>query len=231
MAESNKGLRDCYIYGSVHVRKPPAEHLEYVDKLVDYVLIEGVSTKVKLGPKFIAYWLPAYVGFMLVFGLEDLVSKLRGHRGDMKEIKAFFEARHKSVEVADRDMCSVIEYCFRRIKKWQPMLSLMWGVLIVLYPWMSSWLVSFFYLLPKVVVASLLFAILIFIIPLSYVSVFVVSDDCIRYRDEVVVRRVLDVIREHSVLIVRGRRHVPSLKEELKKHGIECRELPTSGHK
>lgn len=215
--------RNCYIYGSVHVQKPPEELLEYADKLVDYVIIEGVHTKVNLDLKFIAYWLPTYVGFKLIFMIEKCLSRLKGHRGDMEEIIAFFERRGKKVERVDRDIRSVIEHCFQRVKKWQPLLSLFlmacgYGVIQSLIGLLqASWslnALSFFISFLSVMLA-------IIFVPISLVR----SSDCLRYRDELVVKRVAELIKDHSVLIARGKTHVNILRKELEKQGIKCREL------
>jgi hypothetical protein len=49
------------------------------------------------------------------------------------------------------------------------------------------------------------------------------SEDINDFRDSKVVRRAKELIEmSYSVLIVRGKRHVPFLKSELQKHSIIC---------
>jgi len=245
----------CYIYGSEHTKIPREDILERLVGRVDYVLLEGVSISGlwRLARKHpsIALSLVFLVAFLK---FENLLARIKGllHRllrrgvkfvGDMEYVRDFFASRDPriSVETADASLEELVE-----ARKELFVIMVIPAVVITvvlpyaLYVMLCFLLYGFSLLLSylglvreplmicelnmiSVGLAGLALGFLTIVAARFFIRIVL---ELSSIRDRKLVDRVVELVRcGYRVLVVRGRKHVPYIREELRKRGVDCEVL------
>lgn len=196
----------CYLYGSTHTIKPPEDLLKCAGSRVSYVLIENL--KVFVIPKFpdVIVCFALIPGFLTYIALLLLITRLKGHRTDMVEAEMYFKKQNLLVEIADLDIKTALQRLDSGVK------TIL--VLIIVLPLM----LAVFIAKNNLVIATSLIVSLI-------LSFIVFAKYTMTIRDQIVIEKTIELCREHVVLIIRGRSHIPYIEKKLREHGIKCIEL------
>jgi len=223
----------CYIYGSVHIEIPRRDILEGLVERVDYVLLEGVNISGlwRLARKHPSIAL-GLLSLLVVQKLFKLWSWFEGRRegvkfvGDMEYVRDFFASRDPRVRVEFVD-ASLEELVATHRREFIMMsISSMYFLAVALYVICHSLLAPSLRSLSIIHITTLaLYALVLALIPAIVIYLKALLK-LIPARDRKLVDRVVELARRgRRVLVVRGRGHVPYIREELRKRGVDCEVL------
>ena len=215
---------------------PRRDAIERALGVVDYVLLEGFSTRgwrelVRRDWKtaIMVVGLLTYIKiFHLIIKTANLYYRLRhgtDFKGDMEYVEELARRMGKRVETVDEDLLSIYEKSREAFKL--RLTSKLWvlpfgiavcGLLVVS-------VVEFLAGLYVQATISLAFTVagivaILLILPKDFINA------TITIRDRKLINRVQELINQgHKVLVVRGSKHVKYIDNELRRRGIECEEL------
>ena len=224
----------CYIYGSEHTKIPREDILEGLVGRVDYVLLEGVNIS--------GLWRLARKHLSIALGLLSLLAvqkffKLRswfeGRRrgvkfiGDMEYVRDFFASRDPRVRVEFVDASLEELVATRRRELIRMSISSAYFLVVALYVTYRSLPASSLRSLSTTHITTLaLYSALVLVLIPAIVIYLKALLELIPARDQKLVDRVVELVRRgRRVLVVRGRGHVPYVREELRKQGADCEVL------
>jgi hypothetical protein len=222
----------CYIYGSIHVEIPRVDLLEKLVGRVSYVLLEGVRSSglwrlVRRHPSLA----PGILLLRFYLWLTGLHARLKGWRrgvefaGDMEYVAAFFRRRDPQVrvEVVDASLGELVEVgrgVFLRLTASAMVIKATFALLLVhLVLTMTQPNV----LLSATIIGICGFLFIVFAAILAPASVKALHYQLSPIRDRKLIDRVVELASGgHGVLIVRGKKHVGYIVEELRRQGVAC---------
>jgi uncharacterized membrane protein len=234
MAERGK----CYIYGSMHIKMPREEVLRELLSRVDYVLLEGFNvgdwrSLIKKRPSATLI----VIGVLTYFTILDLLVKVMDKlyrlqektpfRGDMEYVRDYAVKLGKRVEVVDASLDEVFSEQLVNLKLTLQKCSIVFAIFIIILsallytlPYTYTYVNPIPY--PFQLLMRVFIIVIILVIPITIcLAVFVGNIN--EFRDTKVVKRAKELIEMgYSVLIVRGKKHMPFLTSELQKRSIIC---------
>jgi magnesium-transporting ATPase (P-type) len=237
MAERGK----CYIYGSMHIKMPREDILRELLSKVDYVLLEGFDKKnwrsvIRRKPSatLIVLGVFAYFAILhLTIRAMDKWYRLQGKprfRGDMEYVRDYAVKLGKRAEVVDASLDELFSEQLVNLKltlqKCRKVFAIFIIILSALLCTLPYTYIFYTYVNPIPYLFLLLMIVfiivIILVIPITVcLAIFVGNIN--EFRDAKVVKRAKELIEMgYSVLIVRGKKHVPFLTSELQKHSIIC---------
>ena len=229
----NEGKVRCYIYGSTHIRIPREDILREWLSRVDYVLIEGLSTRdwrslIKQRPSAILIVLGVLTCFFLFHDMPawimDKWYRLKGKppfKGDMSYVRDYAVKLGKKVELADASLCEVLSEQSVNLKHSLRVCNMGATLLIVVF--IALVISSLYSNLPPTILISISISIIFIPITILLICAVVFVGDINEFRDSKVVKRTKELVEMgYSVLIVRGKRHIKFISSELRKHSIIC---------
>jgi hypothetical protein len=218
---------------------PRRDAIERALGVVDYVLLEGFSTRdwrelVRRDWRtaIVVVGLLTYIKiFHLIIKTANLYYRLRhgtDFKGDMEYVEELARRMGKRVEIVDEDLLSIYE---KSREAFKPRLTSILGVLL-------------FGIVVGLVVLGLLVGVVEFLAGhyvqatislaptvLGIVAILLILangfiDATKTIRDRKLINRVRELINQgHKVLVVRGKLHVKYIVNELRRRGIECEDL------
>ena len=224
----------CYIYGSEHTKIPREDILEGLVGRVDYVLLEGVNISGlwRLARKHLSIAL-GLLSLLVVQKLFKLWSWFEGRRegvkfvGDMEYVRGFFASRDPRVRVEFVD-ASLEELVATHGREFIMMsISSAYFLAVALYVICHSLLAPSLRSLSTTHITTLaLYSALVLALIPAIVIYLKALLKLIPARDRKLVDRVVELARRgRRVLVVRGRGHVPYIREELRKRSVDCEVL------
>ena len=226
---------DCFIYGSNHAKMPRRDAIERALGVVDYVLLEGFSTR-DWRELVRRDWRTAIVVvgsltydkiFHLIIKAANLYYRLRhgtDFKGDMEYVEELARRMGKRVETVDEDLLSIYE---KSREAFKPRLtSILWVLLLGIYGYVLGVIAGKFLAWHYVqdIIYLALTVVVILVILLIFLNDFV--NATMKIRDRKLINRVQELINQgHKVLVVRGSKHVEYIVDELRRRGIECEDL------
>ena len=218
---------------------PRRDAIERALGVVDYVLLEGLSTR-DWRELVRRDWRTAIVviGSLTYFKLLHLLIRAAGlyyklrygtdFKGDMEYVKELAERMGKSVENVDEDLLSIYEKSREVFKPRlaSKLLAFPLGFVVgfvVYLLWLSvvEFLAGHYMQATIYLALTMVVIVVIFLILLIY---FI--NATVTIRDRKLINRMQELINQgHKVLVVRGKGHVKYIVDELRRRGIECEDL------
>jgi len=206
---------------------PTRDAIERELGVVDYVLLEGFSTRdwrelVRRDWRtaIVVVCLSTYFKIILhpLTKAAGLYYRLRygtDFKGDMRYVEELARRMSKRVEIVDEDLLSIYE---KSREAFKPRLTSILGVLLLGFMAYGFWVIAgeFLALSVGVIVAILI----LLILPKDFINA------TMTIRDRKLINRVQELINQgHKVLVVRGKLHVKYIVSELRRRGVECEVL------
>ena len=210
---------------------PRRDAIERALGVVDYVLLEGLSTR-DWRELVRRDWRTAIVviGSLTYFKLLHLLIRAAGlyyrlryginFKGDMRYVEELARRMGRRVEIVDEDLLSIYEKSREAFKL---RLTSILGVLLLgicgyVLGVIAGKFLAWHYV--QDIIYLVLTVIVIEVIPNDFVNA------TMTIRDRKLINRVQELINQgHKVLVVRGSKHVKYIVDELRRHGIECEDL------
>jgi uncharacterized membrane protein len=220
---------------------PREEVLRELLSRVDYVLLEGFNvgdwrSLIKKKPSATLI----VIGVLTYFTILDLLVKVMDKRyrlqekppfrGDIEYVRDYAVKLGKRVEVVDASLYEVFSEQLVNLKLTLQKFNIGFAILIII---LSTLLYTLPYMYmfytyvnpipyPFLLLMIVLIIVIILVIPITVcLAAFVGNIN--EFRDTKAVKRAKELIEMgYSVLIVRGKKHMPFLTSELQKHSIIC---------
>jgi hypothetical protein len=215
---------------------PRRDAIERALGVVDYVLLEGLSTR-DWRELVRRDWRTAIVviGSLTYFKLLHLLIRAAGlyyrlryginFKGDMRYVEELARRMGKRVEIVDEDLLSIYEKSREAFKLRLTLILLVLPFGIAVCRLLVVSVVEFLAGHYVQATISLAFTVLgivaiLLILPKDFINA------TITIRDRKLINRVQELINQgHKVLVVRGSKHVEYIADELRRRGIECEDL------
>jgi hypothetical protein len=228
----------CYIYGSMHIKMPREKVLQELLSRVDYILLEVFNvgdwrSLIKKRPSATLI----VIGVLIYFTILDLLVKVMDKRyrlqekppfrGDMEYVRDYAVKLGKRVEVVDASLDEVFSEQLVNLKLTLQKCSKVFAIFIIILsallytlPYTYTYVNPIHY--PFQLLMIVFIIVIILVTPITVcLAAFVGNIN--EFRDTKVVKRAKELIEMgYSVLIVRGKKHMPFLTSELQKHSIIC---------
>jgi len=212
MAEKGK----CYIYGSIHTKKPEENDIRDWISKADYVLLEGFNDR--NSRSVLRKWPYA---ILVILGIKLYFLTIGKFYKDMKYVKHIATEMSKKVEIMDSSLTEVFSSDLVNLKK--PLFACYIVECITILG-----IVPFILSLPTIdiVLAIFIFLAIIYAIPIACASLFVNKINAL-FRDSKVIEMTRELLEKgYNVFIFRGKEHLKFVTEELHmKYSISCEVL------
>ena len=203
----------CYIYGSIHTKKPEENNIRDWISKADYVLLEGFNDR--NSRSVLRKWPYA---ILVILGIKLYFLTIGKFYKDMKYVKHIATEMSKKVEIMDSSLTEVFSSDLVNLK----------NPLFVCYIVECITILGIVLSLPTIdiVLAIFIFLAIIYAIPIACASLFVIKINAL-FRDSKVVERAGELVEKgYNVFIFRGKEHLKFVTEELrKKYSISCEVL------